>query len=247
MYSRLDTKTIQDTTVQFYSRFCGVNLEELQPGTHFICSAERDKVLKGFGCKYTLFIFLKDGLSVVSYAPKYQNLIESLKKLSIDEIICAVEQKHKLKHMKLLIFHKEKVTRYKKAKILSLSDYPLYEKFFRTVNPSANPDGWLYGYFSEKASKGYFTGYIKDGRLVSVCDAPDMPYMQDKIQHTGVETLKEERRRGYARCVTALSVHNLIENGICPQWECEAENIPSFELARSIGYEQFGQAYILEE
>ena len=28
----------------------------------------------------------------------------------------------------------------------------------------------------EKARKEFFTGYIKDGKLICVCDAPDMPH-----------------------------------------------------------------------
>ena len=44
----------------------------------------------------------------------------------------------------------------------------------------------------------HFTGYFVNGKIVSVCDAPDMPYMEDKIQHTGICTLEEERREGYA-------------------------------------------------
>lgn len=53
--------------------------------------------------------------------------------------------------------------------------------------------------------------------------------MEDIIQHTGIETLEEERRKGYAKCTAALAVHNLIENGICPQWECNINNIASIE------------------
>lgn len=247
MDKKLEIKTIQDTTRQFYSHFCGINIAELKSGTYFICSAERDKLLKGFGCKYTLFIFVSNGLSVVSYSPKHHDLIESMKKCSIDEIISTVQQKHKLKHMRLLMFQGEEVTQYGDAKILTAADYPLYETFFRAANPLSNPDGWLYEYFTEKTVKGYFAGYIKDGRLVSVCDAPDMPYMEDKIQHTGIVTLEAERRKGYARCAAALSTHHLIESGICPQWECDVNNIASLELAESLGYREFGIAHILEE
>lgn len=39
----------------------------------------------------------------------------------------------------------------------------------------------------------------------------------------------------------------MMEMGICPQWECGAENIASIALAKSIGYREYGEAYILEE
>ena len=74
----LELKTIQDTTLQYYSHFCGANLAELESGLHFICSAERDQVLKGFGCKYTLFIFVQDDVSVISYSPQYHDFIEDM-------------------------------------------------------------------------------------------------------------------------------------------------------------------------
>ncbi|MDY6846994.1 MAG: hypothetical protein SVP52_07650 [Chloroflexota bacterium] len=119
--------------------------------------------------------------------------------------------------MQLMIFHEEVVKQYGDAKILSVTDYPLYEAFFRTATSNANPDGWLYDYFIEKAAKEYFVRYISNDKLVSVCDAPDMPSMEDKIQHTGISTLNEERRKGYAKCTVALATHHLIENGVCPQ------------------------------
>ena len=148
--------------------------------------------------------------------------------------------------MQLFIFEHEKVRRFGDAKTLTPGDYPLYEAFFRETHKLADPDGWLYEYYSEKAEKGLFTGYFKDGRLVSVCDPPDMPYMEGAIQHTGIMTLAEERRRGYGRLTAALATHNLLKSGICPQWECEENNTASANLARSIGYTEYAKAYVLE-
>ena len=238
---------IEKITKDYYSHFCGVNLTELQYGMYFICSAERDEKLKGFGCKYTIHIFTNDALCVVSYSPKHKAFFEQLKECSRDEIILAVNKQFRLKKMKLMIFEKEVVTCYGNARILKAEDYNLYETFFRAASPNANTDGWLYDYFIEKTNKEYFAGYFSDGKLISVCDAPDMPYMEDKIQHTGINTLKEERRKGYASYTAALAAHHLIERGVCPQWECHAENIASIELAKSIGYKEYGEAYINEE
>ncbi len=67
------------------------------------------------------------------------------------------------------------------------------------------------------------------------------------MQHTGIATLEDERGKGYGKAAAALSTHNLIKAGICPQWECEANNAGSEVLALAIGYEAFGTAYILEE
>lgn len=247
MYRKLTLEDIRNITNQFYSHFCGVNISEVEQGINFVCSTERDKELKGLGCKYTLYLLVKDGLCIVSYSPKYKCYIDELREYNADEIIAAVNQKYKVKKMQLMIFNEEVVTQYGDAKILEETDYPLYESFFRETNPNANPDGWLHEYFLEKTSKEYFVGYISNSKLVSVCDAPDMPFMEEKIQHTGISTLREERRKGYAKCTAALAAHHLIENGVCPQWECRSDNIASIELAKSIGYKEYGLAYILEE
>lgn len=244
---RLGKSEVQRITTQYYEHFCCTNLSKLACGTHFICSAERDRILKGYGCKYSLFILKKDHMCVVSYAPAYKDFMEALKQNHADQIIAAVEEKYNLQKRHLMIFEEETVLQYGHAKILGASDYSSYEAFFRATNQSANPDGWLQEYFLEKASKGYFTGYFEDDCLVSVCDAPDMPYMEKEIQHTGIVTLEEKRRKGYGKLTAALSTHHLLEIGVCPQWECDIRNIASFELAKSIGYKAFGTAYIVEE
>ncbi|MDE7272830.1 MAG: GNAT family N-acetyltransferase [Lachnospiraceae bacterium] len=238
---------IENITIDYYSHFCGIHLIGLKPGMYFICSADRDEILSGFGCKYTIHIFTNNDLCVVSYAPKYKDFMEQLKKCGRDEMILAVSRQFRLKKMTLMMFEKERVTYYGNARILKAADYPLYEPFFRAISPNANPDGWLYEYFIEKTEKEYFAGYFSDNKLRSVCDAPDMPYMEGKIQHTGINTLEGERRKGYAACTAALATHHLIEKGVCPQWECHAENTASVALAKSIGYKEYGAAYILEE
>lgn len=243
----LSKSEIHKRTIQYYSRFCCTDLLKLENGVYFICSTERNRILKGYGCKYSLYILLKDDLCVVAYSPALQGFIETLKNHQPDNIIAAAEAKYRLKKMRLLIFQKENVTQYGNAKILSIVDYPLFEAFFRETHPTATPDGWLSEYFIEKVSKGYFTGYFKDGRLISVCDAPDMPYMEDKIQHTGIVTLEAERQKGYGKLTAALATRHLLQACICPQWECNIENLASFELAKAIGYKEFGKAYILEE
>lgn len=247
MCKKLTPEAVWDITNRFYSHFCGIDLLEAKKGTHFVCLAKRDTVLRGFGCKYTVFILIKEGLCIVSYAPKYQTFFDTLKECGADEILAAVNRRFETKKMRLMIFNREEVLQYGDAKILKVSDYPLYEAFFRAVSPGADPDGWLYEYFAKKTRKEYFTGYIVNGRLVSVCDAPDMPYMEGLIQHTGISTLKEERRKGYARLTAALATRHLLKNGVCPQWECHAENTASVKLAKSIGYGEYGVAYIHEE
>lgn len=240
----LKSAEIFDITTRYYSHFCCTDLSKLTHGVYFVCSEERDDLLKGYGCKYALYILQKEDLCVVAYSPVLEDFVDTLKHSDPDGILAAVEGKYCLKKIRLLIFQEETVTQYGSAKVLEREDYPLFEAFFRETNKNADPGSWLPYYFSEKG--GRLTGYFKDGRLVSVCDAPDMPYMEDRIQHTGIMTLEEERRKGYGKLTAALATHRLLQNGICPQWECDLGNLASFGLAKSIGYKEFGRAYILE-
>lgn len=234
-------------TDQFYSHFCGINLSEASDGIHFVCSELRNEEVRGLGCRYSIYVLVKGKVCVVAYAPQYAGFFARLKDSGVNEILEALNAGFKVKKMQLMVFRQERVQEYGNARILKKEDYPLYEAFFRKTSPSADPTGWLQEYFEEKAEKEYFAGYFSEGTLVSVCDAPDMPYMEDVIQHTGIKTVKEERRKGYAKRTAALVAHHLLEKRVCPQWECQAENVASIVLAESIGYEKYGMAYILEE
>ena len=245
--SGLTNKEIDTITNEFYSRFCGTNISEAASSVTFVRSESRNEELRGYGCKYSIYVLVNDDMCVVSYAPQHEDFFNKLQGMSASDVLKAIEASFKIKKMQLMKFAKERVRDFGSARILKKSDYPLYEKFFRATSPKADPSGWLREYFEEKAEKEYFAGYLLDGRLVSVCDAPDMPYMEDMIQHTGIATLETERRKGYAKRTAALAAHHLIENGICPQWECHVENIASIALAEAVGYEKFGVAYIAEE
>ena len=131
--------------------------------------------------------------------------------------------------------------------MLNRDDYPLFEIFFKKAYPSVSEIGWLKAYFEGKVDKGFFFGYIIVDELVALCDAPDMPYMEGYIQHTGIVTLPEYRRKGYAKLCAALATHHHIQSGIVPQWECTLDNVASIQVAKSIGYKEFAQAFIFEE
>lgn len=235
----------ESVTEEYYLRFCGTELSGLGRGRHLVCSAERDEYLKAYGCKFSIWILVRDGLCAGAYSPKYRAFFEEFKDGG-GEIIPSLSQRFPMKQRALMVFEREKLVSFGGAKALTPADFPLYEAFFREAYPKGEPDGWLRDYFMEKAH-GCFTGYFSGGKLVSVCDLPDMPYMQGKIQHTGIRTLEGQRRKGYALCTAALAAHNLLTRGVCPQWECGADNTASMELAKAIGYREYGTAYILEE
>lgn len=113
---------------------------------------------------------------------------------------------------------------------------PRYQELLRPLE-SLSPEGT-----AQAAEAAY-----RQGRLACVCDAPDMPYLQGLVQHTGIFTLPQARRRGFARRAAGLAARHLMELGLSPQWECAAYNEASFRLALAVGYQPYGTAYILEE
>lgn len=242
----LNPSEVSSVAMQYYSKFTCMDITKPEPGVHFVPSPERDRPLKGYGCKYSLYALHSGDFCVVAYSPALQGRIDPLKNLRIDELLAALDGEDRLGKMRLLLFERERVTDFGDTRPLCPADYRLFEAFFRQTHPNADPDGWLSDYFFEKVGKGYLTGYFKDGRLVCLCDAPDMPYMEDAIQHTGIMTLEGERQKGYGKLTAALATHRLLQRNICPQWECRIDNGASLALAKSIGYKEFATAYILE-
>lgn len=186
--ARLTEREMDTITNEFYSCFCGINLSEAVSGISFVCSDSRNDEVRGFGCKYSIYVLVKEDACIVSYAPQYADFFKKLHGVSVVDILTAIDTSFKIKKMQLMKFRKECVKEYGNAQVLKKADYLLYEEFFRLTSPTADPTGWLQEYFEEKVEKEYFTGYFMNGRLVSVCDAPDMPYMEDVIQHTGIVT-----------------------------------------------------------
>ena len=75
--------------------------------------------------------------------------------------------------------------------------------------------------------------------MVSVTDAPGIPYMSDLIVEPGINTLQGYRRCGYGRIAAGAMVEYLLKNGKVPIWSCSAGNQASSRLAESIGYVRF--------
>ena len=247
-YMKMDAREIKKRTYDYYSCFCGVGVSNFEHGIQFVCTDERSRILKGFGCKYSIYILCKEDACIVSYSPKYQPYFDELTQLTdVKELIATINQSYPLKAYQLMEFVEECVFDYKDARMLKRDDYPLFEIFFKKAYPSVSEIGWLKAYFEGKVDKGFFFGYIIDDEIVALCDAPDMPYMEGNIQHTGIVTLPEYRRKGYAKLCAALATHHHIQSGIVPQWECALDNIASIQVAKSIGYKEFAQAFIFEE
>ena len=101
---RLSEKEIDAITNNFYSCFCGIHLSEAASGISFVCSASRNDALKGFGCKYSIYVLVKEDACIVSYAPKYAGFFKELQEAGVIDILTAIHARFAIKKMQLMKF-----------------------------------------------------------------------------------------------------------------------------------------------
>ena len=52
----MDAREIKKITNDYYSCVCGADVSNFEHGIQFICTDERSHILKGFGCKYSIYV-----------------------------------------------------------------------------------------------------------------------------------------------------------------------------------------------
>lgn len=82
---------------------------------------------------------------------------------------------------------------------------------------------------------------LKDGKIVS--GASSYSRYREGIE-IEVDTVPEERRRGFATTVCAALILDCLSEGLYPSWD--AQNLESVRMAEKLGYE-FAHAYTVYE
>lgn len=82
---------------------------------------------------------------------------------------------------------------------------------------------------------------LKNGRIVS--GASSYTRYKEGIE-IEVDTVSEERRKGFATIVSAALILQCLEEGLYPSWD--AQNMLSVHLAEKLGYE-FDHEYTVYE
>lgn len=232
-------------TNEYYSKWLGVMPECMyKNGVIFIKSQQRDQKQTGYSCVFDVYAYVTSDLIVISYSKRISVKIEEMKKkvvagMTTKEVAKLIENTFNKKvNCNIKFCFKNSINKNNSTDTIKLteSDYAKYLQFFMTENPNANVDGWLKEYFNDICKSGFAIGIFEDGKLVSATDAPSMPYMEDKIQEVGINTLPEYRRKGYAKLVTLECIKSIIESGKCPLWSCNINNISSEKLAYSVGF-----------
>ena len=215
------------TAKGYFSKFLGVSPEMMDiNGVNFIESPERDKIQAGYSKKFDVYVYITLNNIIISYGSKISDKIIKLKDkikpgMAADEVLNILEQDFNIKVRHNLIFY-----------------YDKFLEFYKSKDKKVNTDGWLHEYFNNICSKGYAFGIFTNEKLVCVTDAPDMPYMNDKVQEIGIETLTEYRHKGYAALAVLSCIKYMIEKGVCPLWSCRDSNSASSGLALKAGFKK---------
>jgi GNAT superfamily N-acetyltransferase len=216
--------------------FLGVSPQIMQDcGTHIVHNPALDAPLPGYNQKCDILVWDGCGnkdLRIISYSSR-------LDPREAAEYIAAHPVKRNIKY--LFTELPEKPVNAAPVRKLTASDYPLYEQFFRDTHPNVRDLSWLREYFAECAAAGYSFGAEEDGRLVSVTDAPTMPFMADQTQEIGINTHPAYRHKGYAAAVCRAMIAEELFRGICPMWSTDEGNIASQKLAERLGFKKIAE------
>ena len=79
------------------------DIASLEPGMHFVCTPERDAVLRGYGCRFTLFLLVKGAECVAAYSPKHSQWMEPMKAYLPETLIAELNRRNTLEKMQLML------------------------------------------------------------------------------------------------------------------------------------------------
>ena len=245
-------KQISDTTLAYYSLWIGQEniLLQNKKGIEFLYSEERNKTQQGYGVPFDIYIFKSPERTVISYGSNAKQYISTFadnldENMTIDEIGNIAERIFHVKPVRNIKYvYSRQINLNTSAVTLTASDFHKYKEFFEKCHHVTAGD-WLYDYFIGMAEKRLCCGFYLDNTLVSCTDAPDMPYMNDKIAEIGVNTLPDFYGKGFATECCKKCISNILENDLCPIWSTSSDNLASQALAEKIGFEKVADVITL--
>lgn len=245
-------KQISDTTLAYYSLWIGQEniLLQNKKGIEFLYSEERNKTQQGYGVPFDIYIFKSPERTVISYGSNAKQYISTFadnldENMTIDEIGNIAERIFHVKPVRNIKYvYSRQINLNTSAVTLTASDFHKYKEFFEKCQHVTAGD-WLYDYFIGMAEKRLCCGFYLDNTLVSCTDAPDMPYMNDKIAEIGVNTLPDFYGKGFATECCKKCISNILENDLCPIWSTSSDNLASQALAEKIGFEKVADVITL--
>ena len=242
----------RNATLDYYSKWLGRDsiLSSFSKGSDVFYSKERDAIQYGYSKLLSLWIWKDQKRLLISYGESAKKGIMHLKnvtpEISSEELkkqlktIYGVEVSHGVKYL-----YQPTMEIKSDAFLLSKAQYPEYLEFFMQIHPNCGNTNWLKEYFENMVDAGLCCGVMKQGILVSCTDAPGMPFLGERVQEIGINTIPAERGNGYAQNACALCVRQIIRSGKCPQWSTDIQNKASQKLAEKLGFRRFGEFFTL--
>lgn len=227
--------------LDYYSAWTGVDLRTLMPGQVAVVeSPVRDQVQKGYSRKFDLYYLIGTEYRVLSYNGNCKPFVPDLQTLdSIDAVAAYLAAKgswNVAHEVKFAFEHINDAVDYSEAVALKSSDYPLFDVFMqKRLETESSPD-WVREYFLDMVQTGSVWGIVRNGGLVSVAEAPSMPFMENELTEIGVETVDGYKRQGLAEKVCTAFIADLLKKGREPIWSCDAGNLASIRLAEKAGF-----------
>lgn len=240
-------ESYREMTSAYYEKWLGQDgiLSRCWKGTEYVYSEQRNMVQYGYGSQFDIYALCQKDRMVVSYGDKAGSRLDRLKSairdaMDAEEVRRVIEEiyEHKASHNIKYVF--ENMGHIPSgARALTEEDYREYEAFWLKNNPGCRDTEWLREYFEEMVQAHMCVGVYADGGIVSCTDAPGMPYMGERAQEIGINTLKEYRGKGYASMACGRCISELIARHKTPLWSASADNPASRRLAEKTGFAEF--------
>ena len=241
-----------NTTLQYYESWLGKS-RCLSDGIalQYIYTNERNIKQAGYSSCSDLYIWIQPNKSVISYGDAALPEINKLKQtiianVDINELssiinnVYGVNVNHNIKY----VFYELQNIVGKQPKTLTEEDYTDYERFFLDCFPGSDIS-WLKEYFDYMVELGYCVGIYENSKITSCTDAPSMPYMFDKVQEIGINTISQYQGKGYASTVCIKAAENILNSGKVPQWSTTINNIASQRLAEKVGFIKLSDVFTI--
>lgn len=235
-------------TQEYYSLWLGEGglLESTPSGVHFIHSSERNRAQYGYSDPFHLYALCRPDKTIISYGNALADRIDALKDASLHDVSAvknAVESlfSGKVGHsVKYVLNHIPQIKTHSRA--LTAKDLTHFCAF---NGKSCIAEDWFLEYFTNMVSDRLCWGYFLDGELISCTDAPGMPYLADRVQEIGINTLPKHRGRGYASDACIAAAQEILRQGKCPMWSTSISNLASQRLAEKVGFVPFAEVITL--
>jgi predicted GNAT family acetyltransferase len=107
------------------------------------------------------------------------------------------------------------------------------------------PDTWMPESFQKMVdSQTYFCVFVND-EIVSATSVETVPNKPDNTVSTGIDTIEQHRRKGYASIACAAFIKHHLNRDIVPIWFCDFKNTASEKLATKLGFRYVGNVFFI--